>query len=1027
MGKTNFRPRPIDVEQKLPIVWQNEDSEAEEASEHPPPTKTTEGTTAKKSSPPPSDEPEEETEHQHQHQDPRSSNSIITTRSQARKMTSSSLLMKDKTPLYLSDTMLLDEEERLRLTSRAGLLQQDYFTNGVGEPQQRPVAAIEKEVPRPSFREVDEGEGEEKETAEEKRIKKNKAMKKVKKQQKQKRKEDGLDSSPPEEEEEEKKRLDQRTEWWKRPNHLIRYRAKTEEELETLCEYDLDSEDEVFIQDWNEKHAHSGNHPLNSAMDEGDDKEEEEEEEEEEEAEERDVITDGPSVRRTTSAKHGRRHGSSSGSSSGVHRLARLNEDLFERIINALEKEVFKQRQEKGFSSDDSESDEDDIPCCICNDGDHSEKNLIVFCDGCDMAVHQACYGVPTLPSGAWYCDKCAIVGKKASVTCCLCGGTGGALKPTKRAKAEEHSKKEEGKEHQEGEVGDKDWVHVVCALWTPGVTWDDPETLHGPNFDGIDKRRFNLTCTICREKTGACIQCKHKNCCTSFHPMCGRRHGLFVEIKPGKGDSVLFTAYCRKHSIRHYQQRTEMQKIKKINCPKLLRGDHKKLLTGSVLKRHKLFKVNPEVLEAVYSYWVNKRLRKGRPLIYRLEQQLKELWKDSPKRIQRKQRQHYTEMQKLRRDMEIARLLLDLVTKRERQKLRRVEVLREIFEQQIAEEDPENAIELISATSSPSPTIALSPIPTISTSLSTLQQQLQFQQQQLQQQLKQQQRKQTQQKKPQKQKQKQPRREIRVHARTKSFLDANAAHEASVFFVNRSSSLTRHRKRPRLFPPPSYFHNGGSSLNDGENPEEGATTARTNAYSSEPGTSSSSFPYSSSLMVLPNKRKRGRPPRTRSSWPLLSSSGASSSSSSTPAASSTSPCLLPTIPLKRITDLTLSSSSTSNKRKREIEEDQEEEEEEQERNEAVSPRKEEEEEEEQAVTIIPPTPPPMIVKRGPGRPRKRPLPTSPITAATSKSVSSPSSSSLAGTDRGGGKVPGSADTESGTKKRRKSDRLRHR
>ncbi len=32
--------------------------------------------------------------------------------------------------------------------------------------------------------------------------------------------------------------------------------------------------------------------------------------------------------------------------------------------------------------------------CTVCKDGSSDDNNQIIFCDGCDMAVHQACYGV---------------------------------------------------------------------------------------------------------------------------------------------------------------------------------------------------------------------------------------------------------------------------------------------------------------------------------------------------------------------------------------------------------------------------------------------------------------------------------------------------------------------------------------------------------------------------------------------------------------------------------------------------------
>jgi hypothetical protein len=52
---------------------------------------------------------------------------------------------------------------------------------------------------------------------------------------------------------------------------------------------------------------------------------------------------------------------------------------------------------------------EDDVPCCICNDGDCDKNNMIVFCDGCNIAVHQSCYGICSIPSGSWLCDRCKV------------------------------------------------------------------------------------------------------------------------------------------------------------------------------------------------------------------------------------------------------------------------------------------------------------------------------------------------------------------------------------------------------------------------------------------------------------------------------------------------------------------------------------------------------------------------------------------------------------------------------------------
>ena len=33
--------------------------------------------------------------------------------------------------------------------------------------------------------------------------------------------------------------------------------------------------------------------------------------------------------------------------------------------------------------------------CCVCEEGDGSEDNPIVYCDSCNMSVHVLCYGNP--------------------------------------------------------------------------------------------------------------------------------------------------------------------------------------------------------------------------------------------------------------------------------------------------------------------------------------------------------------------------------------------------------------------------------------------------------------------------------------------------------------------------------------------------------------------------------------------------------------------------------------------------------
>ncbi|TFY73186.1 hypothetical protein EWM64_g10827 [Hericium alpestre] len=87
--------------------------------------------------------------------------------------------------------------------------------------------------------------------------------------------------------------------------------------------------------------------------------------------------------------------------------LDRITYEAFEIIIDRLEKEWFELT--KNIPKPDLAMPSEDSTCNICDDSEGENTNAIVFCDGCNLAVHQDCYGVPYIPEGQWLCRKCLV------------------------------------------------------------------------------------------------------------------------------------------------------------------------------------------------------------------------------------------------------------------------------------------------------------------------------------------------------------------------------------------------------------------------------------------------------------------------------------------------------------------------------------------------------------------------------------------------------------------------------------------
>jgi hypothetical protein len=145
----------------------------------------------------------------------------------------------------------------------------------------------------------------------------------------------------------------------------------------------------------------------------------------------------------------------------------------------------------------------------VCFNGDSLEDNPIVFCSGCDIGVHQYCYGVPLIPEGDWFCQRCEARLDESQAPCVLCPKRGGALRRC---------------------ADGQRWAHVTCALWTPetylGV---DPHAVDRSislgaieGVDDINSARMSLRCEFCKKaREGALIQVGHRSLRISALKIC--------------------------------------------------------------------------------------------------------------------------------------------------------------------------------------------------------------------------------------------------------------------------------------------------------------------------------------------------------------------------------------------------------------------------------------------------------------------------------------------------------------------------
>lgn len=340
------------------------------------------------------------------------------------------------------------------------------------------------------------------------------------------------------------------------PGPFIKVTVKTPEQIEQTLEYDIDEEDRVWLEEENKKRE--------------------------------------------------------------LKKKKKIKDDMFELAIDRLEKETYFKNaphENDASSMDDSEHLDDD--CCICGNGDVDNVNQIIYCDMCNIAVHQDCYGVPYIPEGQWLCRKCKL-SPMESVKCELCPLREGAFKQT----------------------ADGKWAHVACAIWLNEVHFGNTAFLEP--IEGVQnslRRRQKLKCLVCKVKGGACLQCSKGSCVKSFHVTCAMQARLQMVVDAVEdttspdGLTVKRFVYCHVHGSVAVGD-NEFAKNKKRAIEAIHRARRRMLnnacsvstaavptVDAEAKKRIEAVVGDKGAVEDIMGFWFYKRKKRfGLPLIRRLQ-----------------------------------------------------------------------------------------------------------------------------------------------------------------------------------------------------------------------------------------------------------------------------------------------------------------------------------------------------------------------------------------------------------------------
>eukprot|EP01084_Bolivina_argentea_P124449 220522_1 len=200
-------------------------------------------------------------------------------------------------------------------------------------------------------------------------------------------------------------------------------------------------------------------------------------------------------------------------------------------------KQVNQQKEEKDndklLQDTDSNESMSAYSCVICSaffteSTAECPLNLMVYCDKCNVGVHQSCYGyplVPNVPKDEWICDVCQ--SDDVEPKCILCSMSGGAMKKTICWR----------------------WCHLQCAIWIPEAFFRCPDSNECIDILKIPKSRFGKQCCFCFRNQGATLDCCQAHCNKQYHVVCAMKQKAYFEYRTNTKSVDVIFSMCLQHT----------------------------------------------------------------------------------------------------------------------------------------------------------------------------------------------------------------------------------------------------------------------------------------------------------------------------------------------------------------------------------------------------------------------------------------------------------------------------------------------